>query len=131
MLIGVDLVKEPSRLHAAYNDAAGVTAAFNLNMLARANRELGADFDLHGFAHYAFYEPRLQRVEMHLVSRRMQSVSLCGQRFDFAEGQTLHTENSQKFTIEGFRALAARAGWRPGPVWSDPEGLFSIHWLGF
>lgn len=129
MLVGVDLVKEPSRLHAAYNDAQGVTAAFNLNLLRRANRELGADFDLDAFGHYAFYNPLLQRIEMHLVSRRAQTVTLDGERFDFFEGESIHTENSHKFTVEGFRALAVRAGFRPGPVWTDEERLFSVHWL--
>ncbi|MCL4185076.1 MAG: L-histidine N(alpha)-methyltransferase [Burkholderiaceae bacterium] len=129
LLVGVDLVKDPAVLHAAYNDAQGVTAAFNRNLLARANRELGADFDLDRFAHYAFYEPVRQRIEMHLVSLGRQRVSVCGRRFDFAPGETLHTENSYKFTVEGFRALAARAGFVPGPVWRDRAGLFSIHWL--
>ncbi|HEU4458056.1 MAG TPA: L-histidine N(alpha)-methyltransferase [Methylibium sp.] len=130
LLIGVDRVKEPARLQAAYNDAAGVTAAFNLNLLVRANRELGANFALDGFAHHAYYEPRLQRVEMHLVSRRAQQVRVCGHVFDFAEGETLHTENSHKFTVDGFRALAQRAGWQPRAVWCDDQQLFSIHWLG-
>ena len=129
MLVGVDLVKEPSRLHAAYNDAQGVTAAFNLNLLLRANRELGADFDLDAFGHYAFYNPLLQRIEMHLVSRRAQTVNIGGERFDFFEGESIHTENSHKFTVEGFRALAVRAGFRPGPVWTDEARLFSVHWL--
>lgn len=129
LLIGVDLVKDPAVLHAAYNDAAGVTAAFNLNLLVRANRELGADFEPARFAHYAYYEPRLQRIEMHLVSRCAQRVRVCGHAFDFAEGETLHTENSHKFSIEGFRALAVQAGYVPGPVWCDAEKLFSIHWL--
>lgn len=129
LLVGVDLVKAPATLHAAYNDAEGVTAAFNLNLLRRANRELEADFDLDGFAHYAFYNPLLQRIEMHLVSRRTQSVRIAGERFGFEEGETLHTEHSHKFTVEGFRALAVRAGFRPGPVWTDADRLFSVHWL--
>jgi dimethylhistidine N-methyltransferase len=129
LLIGADLVKDPAMLHAAYNDAQGVTAAFNLNLLARANRELGADFDLAQFAHSAFYNAPLQRIEMHLVSRRRQRVALCGRNFEFAEGDTLHTENSHKFTIDSLRALAAQAGFRPGPVWTDPQRLFSLHWL--
>jgi dimethylhistidine N-methyltransferase len=129
LLIGVDLVKDPALLHAAYNDAAGVTAAFNLNLLLRANRELGADFVPERFAHYAFYEPLQQRIEMHLVSRVAQCVHLCGQAFDLAEGDALHTENSHKYTVAGFQALAAQAGYRPGPVWCDPERLFSVHWL--
>ncbi len=129
LILGVDLVKDPQRLHAAYNDAQGVTAAFNLNLLARANRELGADFDTHQFAHYAFYNAPLRRIEMHLVSRRAQAVALGAERFCLEEGESLHTENSYKFTIEGLRALAAAAGFRPGPVWTDPERLFSVHWL--
>ena len=129
LLIGVDLVKDPARLHAAYNDAAGVTAAFNLNLLARANRELGADFDLAAFDHYAYYDPRRQRIEMHLVSRRAQTVRLCGQAFGFDAGESLHTENSYKYTVEQFHALAREAGYRPGAVWVDDERLFSVHWL--
>jgi dimethylhistidine N-methyltransferase len=129
LLLGVDLVKDPAVLHAAYNDAQGVTAAFNLNLLARANRELGTDFDPDGFAHYAFYNAPERRIEMHLVSRREQAVALGGERHAWAEGETLHTENSYKFTIEGLRALAARAGFTPGPVWTDPDRLFSVHWL--
>jgi dimethylhistidine N-methyltransferase len=95
LLVGVDLVKDPALLHAAYNDAAGVTAAFNRNLLVLANRELGTDFDVAQFDHYAFYEPRLQRIEMHLVSRSAQTVQLGNERFALAEGETLHTENSQ------------------------------------
>ena len=129
LLLGVDLVKDPARLHAAYNDAQGVSAAFNLNLLRRANRELGTDFDLEGFAHAAFYNAPLRRIEMHLVSRRAQSVRLDGQRFDFEEGETIHTENSYKFTAPGLHALAVKAGLRPTAVWTDPERLFSVHWL--
>jgi dimethylhistidine N-methyltransferase len=129
LLLGVDLVKDPARLHAAYNDAQGVTAAFNLNLLKRANAELGTDFDLEGFVHSAFYNSPLRRIEMHLVSRRAQEVTLDGQRFAFEEGETIHTENSHKFTIDGLRALAVQAGFRPAAVWTDPERLFSVHWL--
>ena len=129
LLIGTDLVKDPALLHAAYNDAAGVTAAFNLNLLERANRELGTDFDTRQFAHYAFYEPRLQRIEMHLVSRRTQAVRLDGESFQVMEGQTLHTENSHKFTVDGFRRLARQAGFTPGTVWTDPKQHFAVHWL--
>ncbi|AGU50859.1 putative methyltransferase [Variovorax paradoxus B4] len=130
LLIGVDLVKDPGRLHAAYNDAQGVTSAFNLNLLRRANTELDANFDLDGFAHAAFYNAPKQRIEMHLVSRRDQTVSLNGERFGFEEGETIHTEYSHKFTVDGLRALAVKAGFRPGAVWTDPERLFSVHWLG-
>ena len=119
LLLGVDLVKDPAMLHAAYNDAQGVTAAFNLNLLARANRELGASFALEQFAHSAFYNAPLQRIEMHLVSRCRQQVEVDGQSFELDEGDTLHTENSHKFTIDGLRTLALRAGFRPGPVWTD------------
>jgi dimethylhistidine N-methyltransferase len=129
LLLGVDLVKDPQLLHAAYNDEAGVTAAFNLNLLARANRELGTDFQLRQFAHYAFYNAPLQRIEMHLISRARQAVALGGEHFVLEEGETLHTENSYKFTLTGVRALAQRAGFRPGPVWTDADGLFGVHWL--
>ncbi|MYN13078.1 L-histidine N(alpha)-methyltransferase [Pusillimonas sp. TS35] len=129
LLIGVDLVKDPARLHAAYNDAQGITAQFNLNVLARANRELGADFDLEGFAHYALYQPVIRRVEMHLVSLMPQRVMIAGTPYDFDEGDTLHTENSYKYTVPGFQALARRAGYRPEAVWLDEERLFSVHWL--
>jgi len=129
LLLGVDLIKAPARLHAAYNDAQGVTAQFNLNLLRRANAELDCDFDLAGFDHAAFYNAPLQRIEMHLVSRRSQQVQLAGERFHFEEGEALHTENSYKFTIDGLRALAVRAGFGIGPVWTDPDRLFSVHWL--
>jgi uncharacterized SAM-dependent methyltransferase len=129
LLIGADLVKDPAVLHAAYNDAQGVTAQFNLNLLARANRELGTDFDLDAFAHYAFYNAPQSRIEMHLVSRRAQAVSLGGRRFEIGEGESLHTENSHKFTLDGLRALAVRAGFQPGPAWTDRDRLFSVHWL--
>lgn len=129
LLIGVDLVKDPAVLHAAYNDAAGVTAAFNRNLLVRANRELGADFDVARFVHYAFYEPRLQRIEMHLVSQGAQRVNLCGERVDFADGDSVHTENSCKYTVEGFQRLAREAGFEPGGLWLDDARHFSLHWL--
>lgn len=129
LLIGVDLVKDPAVLHRAYNDAAGVTAAFNKNLLARANRELGADFDLAAFDHYAFYDPSQQRIEMHLLSRQRQVVAVCGERVVFDEGQTLHTENSCKYTVDGFRRLARAAGFEPQAVWTDDARLFSVHWL--
>jgi dimethylhistidine N-methyltransferase len=129
LLLGADLVKDPAVLHAAYNDSQGVTAAFNLNLLARANRELGADFDLEGFWHGAFYNSAEARIEMHLVSRRQQRVSLDGECYELGEGLALHTENSYKFTIAGLRRLAEQAGFRPQAVWTDPKRLFSVHWL--
>jgi len=129
LLIGVDLVKDPAILHAAYNDSQGVTEAFNKNLLVRANRELDANFDLDAFAHYAFFNPALQRIEMHLMSLAPQNVCIGGHRIAFAEGETIHTENSHKHTVEGFRELAAMAGFMPRDVWCDPAGLFSLHWL--
>ncbi len=129
LLLGADLVKEPAVLHAAYNDAQGVTAQFNLNLLARANREVGSRFELGQFAHSAFYNAPQQRIEMHLVSRSRQTIAVRGHAYELAEGETLHTENSYKFTVDGLRALAGQAGFRPGPVWTDPDRLFSVHWL--
>ena len=129
LLVGVDLVKDPALLHAAYNDAAGVTAAFNKNLLARANRELGADFDLDTFAHYAPYNPKAQRIEMYLVSLKRQSVRLSDGVVEFAAGEAVHTEDSHKYSIESFREIAARAGFSPRAVWCDEARLFSLHWL--
>lgn len=129
LLLGADLVKDPAILHAAYNDKQGVTAQFNLNLLVRANRELGTSFDARKFWHSAFYNAPKSRIEMHLVSRERQEVAWGGERFAFDEGETIHTENSYKFTIESLRALAARAGFRPGPVWTDDHKMFSVHWL--
>jgi len=129
MLVGVDLKKDAGLLHAAYNDARGVTAAFNLNLLARINRELGADFDLRRFAHYAFYNAPLGRIEMHLVSLVPQSVNVGDHRFGFAAGESIHTEDSYKYSVAEFQALAAQAGWRPGKVWTDSKGLFALHGL--
>src|SRR5919201_4822672 len=127
LIIGVDLVKEPSILHAAYNDEAGLTAKFNLNLLARINRELGADFELDGFEHRAFYDSEHHRIEMHLVSRRRQKVSVAGRAIEFRPGETIHTENSYKYTLEYFTALARGAGWTPLAVWIDAGTNFSIH----
>lgn len=129
LLIGVDLVKDPNMLHAAYNDRAGVTAAFNKNLLLRANREASANFDAERFAHYAFYNPLLRRIEVYLVSTIAQRVTVCGRSIVFAEGEAIHTEWSYKYTAEGFRALAAAAGFTPRAVWCDPNHLFSVHWL--
>jgi L-histidine N-alpha-methyltransferase len=129
MLIGVDLKKDANVLHAAYNDAKGVTAAFNLNLLRRANRELGADFDLRRFRHYAFYNAGLGRVEMHLVSLARQAVRIGRHRFAFEPGETIHTENSSKYSVAGFRALAAGAGFRSAKVWRDAQGRFALFGL--
>jgi len=129
LVLGADLVKDPAVLHAAYSDSQGVTAAFNLNLLARANRELAADFDLSKFAHSAFYNAPQCRIEMHLMSLEKQRVTVLGRRFELEEGETIHTENSNKFTIDSLRALAISAGFTPGPVWTDAHRLFSVHWL--
>jgi dimethylhistidine N-methyltransferase len=129
LLVGADLVKAPHVLHAAYNDEQGVTADFNLNLLARANRELGTNFDVSKFWHSSFYNAPRSRIEMHLVSRERQQVAWRGDIFEFDEGEAIHTENSYKFTVGGLHAMAMRAGFRPGPVWTDDARLFSVHWL--
>ena len=129
LLIGADLVKDPARLHAAYNDAAGVTAEFNKNLLVRANEELGGDFDLGRFAHYALYNPVAARIEMYLVSLAAQHAHAADEEFSFKAGEAIHTEDSHKYTVESFQALARAAGFRPAGVWCDDEALFSVHWL--
>lgn len=129
LLIGIDLVKDPARLHAAYNDAAGATAAFNRNVLERANRELGADFHAERFAHYAFYDPAARRIEMHLVSQCEQEAHVAGRRLRFEEGESIRTEYSHKYTMSGFRALAEQAGFRVRLSALDGDGLYSLHWL--
>ena len=129
MIVGVDLKKDPEILHAAYSDAEGVTTEFNLNLLARINRELGADFELDAFEHRAFYEPELGRIEMHLESLAAQQVRFDGQLVSFKAGESIHTENSYKFTIDEFQAIAAEGGWRTERVWTDDEQLFSVHCL--
>jgi len=128
-IVGADRVKDEAVLHAAYNDAAGVTAAFNLNLLKRMNRELGADFDLDAFAHTAPFNRALARIEMHLESRRDQTVNLLGHRIDFRRGETIHTECSHKFTVERFTGMARDAGWRTAQVISDPRDYFSVYVL--
>ena len=127
LLVGVDLIKAPDILYRAYNDAAGVTAKFNLNLLGRINRELGADFDLSAFEHHAFYNAERRRIEMHLASTRRQKVRVCGATVEFRAGETIHTENSYKYSIDSFQALAHGSGWSPLAVWND--GLFSVHLL--
>jgi dimethylhistidine N-methyltransferase len=126
-VVGVDLVKAPGILYRAYNDADGVTAKFNLNLLGRINRELGADFDLAAFEHHAFYNAERSRIEMHLASTKRQKVRICGTTIEFRAGETIHTENSYKYTIESFQALAQGSGWSPLAVWTD--GLFGVHAL--
>jgi dimethylhistidine N-methyltransferase len=129
LVVGVDLVKDANILNAAYDDAAGVTAQFNLNLLARMNRELAADFDVDKFSHRAFYNSERRRIEMHLVSGRRQTVNIAGHVIEFAAGETIHTENSYKYTLETFGALARGSGWTPMSVWTDAGGNFSIHAL--
>lgn len=129
LLIGVDLKKDARVLHAAYNDAQGVTAEFNLNLLRRLQRELGAQLDAGGFRHEAFYNDRLGRIEMHLVSRRAQQIRIGHEVFHFEKDERVHTENSHKYTIEEFQTLARRAGFEPQSVWTDAERLFSVHGL--
>jgi dimethylhistidine N-methyltransferase len=125
-LVGVDLVKDLDVLRSAYNDAAGVTAAFNLNLLARINRELGADFRLDRFAHRAIWNPELSRIEMHLESLQTQIVTVAGRAFDFRRGETIHTENSHKFTVTSFTDLALSAGWRVKACWTSDEQPFAL-----
>lgn len=125
LLIGIDLMKPMDVLIPAYDDAAGVTAAFNKNLLARMNNELGADFDLSLWDHEARFNAELQRVEMHLVSKQAQTVTLGGQTFEFAAGVSIHTENSHKYTLEGFSAMAAEAGLELKQYWSDPNQWFA------
>jgi L-histidine Nalpha-methyltransferase len=129
LIVGVDLVKDPAVLETAYDDAAGVTAAFNLNLLTRINRELAGRFDLGAFAHRAVFNTQASRIEMHLVARNTQAVPVGADTFAFAAGETIHTESSYKYTVETFRALSERAGWTWLTVWTDPEALFSVHAL--
>jgi dimethylhistidine N-methyltransferase len=130
LLIGVDLKKDPHILHAAYNDSAGVTAAFNLNILRHINRALGSAFDLSTFAHYAFYNVPAGRMQMHLVSRLAQTIPLgAGARVTLAEGESIHTESCHKYTLDSFDALANAAGYTTTHTWLDPERLFSVHML--
>ena len=128
-LLGIDLRKDPRVLEAAYNDAQGVTAAFNRNLLYRLQRDFGAVLEPEGFAHEAVYNAEIGRIEMYLVSLRAQELRLGGQRFTFAGGERINTEYSYKYTIEGFQALARRAGYRAEAVWTDARDYFSVHYL--
>lgn len=125
-LIGFDLVKSEDILVPAYDDATGVTAAFNLNLLARINHELDGDFDLTCFAHEARWNDHDGRIEMHLVSGCEQTVCVNGDQFNFEAGETIHTENSRKFKMDGFRALASEASWTFKEVWTDEKGYFAV-----
>ena len=125
-LIGIDLEKSTAVLETAYNDREGVTADFNRNVLRRANRELSADFDPETFDHRAIYNGRDGRIEMHLVSRIPQSVRIAGRRFEFAPGETIHTESSYKFSPDRFAESARDAGLTPQHLWTDDDNLFGV-----
>ena len=129
LLIGVDLKKDPAILRAAYNDSKGVTADFNMNLLERINKELDADFDLDAFFHDAVYLEHHGRVEMRLISRKPQSVTIGRKTFDFEVGEHIHTENSHKFSLDEFRAICETAGFTTVESWADSESLFSVHYL--
>lgn len=129
LLIGVDLKKDRPILDAAYNDASNITADFNLNLLSRVNTELNASFDLDKFRHHAFYNEALGRIEMHLVSSLQQEVSLDDTLIGFSANETIHTENSYKYSVEEFQDLATQAGFAADNVWTDPDDLFSVHYF--
>ena len=126
LIIGVDLIKPAEVLNAAYNDAGGVTAKFNLNLLVRVNRELGGTFKLDTFEHHAFYNRERHRIEMHLASLKRQKVWVAGETIEFHAGETIHTENSYKYSIESLGALARGVGWTPVAAWTDTQDYFSI-----
>jgi dimethylhistidine N-methyltransferase len=129
MIIGVDLEKDERVLYDAYNDAAGVTARFNLNVLVRINQELGGNFDLNAFTHRAIYNRERHRIEMHLISRKAQTVRILGRSFSFRPGESIHTESSYKYSLDRFVALAHDSGWTPTASWTDAGGMFSVHAL--
>jgi dimethylhistidine N-methyltransferase len=131
LIVGVDLIKPTEILRAAYNDAAGYTAKFNLNLLTRMNRELGANFHLKQFEHHAFYNRERNRIEMHLASLKRQKVKVGGEIIDFRIGETIHTENSYKYSLESFGALARGNGWAPLATWKDADNLFSVQAFSF
>ena len=131
LLIGIDLKKDPAVLEAAYNDRQGITARFNKHLLERINQELGGDFDLSSFRHHAFYNEGPGRIEIHLVSTRHQYATVAGHRFEFSEGESIHTENSYKYTIDEFRKIAATAGFHAVQSWSDESDLFNVQYLEY
>ena len=128
-IVGLDLIKDEATLVAAYDDAAGVTARFNLNLLERINRELGGDFDTASFRHRVAWNRLEGRMEAHIESLGAASVRVGGEVFDFYPGETIHTENSYKYTLEGFEALARRAGWSAAEHWTSPAPEFAIFLL--
>src|SRR5246500_585436 len=129
MIIGVDLEKNERVLYDAYNDAAGVTARFNLNVLVRINRELGGNFDISGFMHRSIYNHERHRIEMHLISKKSQTVRMLGTNFSFRPGESIHTESSYKYSIDRFAALARGSGWQVRESWTDTKAMFSVHAL--
>lgn len=129
LIIGTDLVKSPEILLPAYNDSVGVTAEFSLNLLDRANRELGCDFEVSAFRHLAEWNEAEKRVEIYLVSQAAQEVYICGNRFDFAAGERIHIENSHKYQVEDFIELAESAGWHCQQTWTDERAWFAVHEL--
>jgi dimethylhistidine N-methyltransferase len=131
LIVGADLIKATEVLNAAYNDKAGVTAKFNLNLLTRINRELRGTFKLDTFEHHAFYNRERNRIEMHLASLKRQKVKVAGECFDFRAGETIHTENSYKYSVESLGALARGVGWMPAGAWTDADKYFSIQAFTF
>ena len=129
MVIGVDLEKDERVLYDAYNDAAGVTARFNLNVMVRINRELGGNFDISAFTHRSIYNRERHRIEMHLISRKAQTVRVLGRSFSFRPGESIHTENSYKYSLDRFTALARGSGWTVRQSWTDEARMFSVHAL--
>ena len=130
-LVGADRVKTRDTLRAAYDDADGVTARFNLNLLTRINRELNGDIDIGAFRHSAIWNERMSRIEMHLIAQRDMKFSVDGHDFSMTKGETIHTENSHKFTVASFQDLARSAGLEPVAHWSDADGYFTLHWLEY
>jgi dimethylhistidine N-methyltransferase len=129
LLVGVDLKTDSRVLHAAYNDAQGISARFNLNLIERMNRELGAGFKAEAFAHHAAYDAAKGRVEMHVRSKRAQTAAVGSHVFDFTEGEDIHTAVAAKYEAEEFQALAREAGFAPDKVWVDADRLYSVHGL--
>src|SRR6516165_198612 len=129
MIVGADLEKDERVLYDAYNDAAGVTARFNLNLLVRINRELGGNFDISAFTHRAIYNRERYRIEMHLISKKPQTVRLLGTSFSFRPGESIHTESSYKYSVDRFAALARSTGWKVRESWTDRAKMFSVHAL--
>jgi len=129
MILGVDLEKDERVLYDAYNDTAGATARFNLNVLHRINRELSGDFDVGSFIHRAIYNRDRHRIEMHLISKKALTAQVLGKKFSFRPGESIHTENSYKYSIDRFNVLARVSGWTLLESWTDDNGLFSVHAL--